>query len=151
MRRIQMAGHPLHPAFVHFPLGILPLVPLWDLLGIVRGEPYWWTIAFWTAVAGVAIAGITLTTGFLDYAALPEDERITRTADRHMYVMLAAGGIFIGRLLAQGGAAPPAGGSSILALALSVVGAVLLLLGGWLGGELVYEHGVGVKEGGGDR
>ena len=29
MRRLRIAGHPLHPALVHLPLGLLAAVPVW--------------------------------------------------------------------------------------------------------------------------
>ncbi len=38
------------------------------------------------------------------------------------------------------------GGSYIIPFVLSVVGVILITISGWLGGEMVFRHGVAVDE-----
>ncbi|MDE2293699.1 MAG: DUF2231 domain-containing protein, partial [Elusimicrobia bacterium] len=66
-----------------------------------------------------------------------------RTADRHAVVMAAASGLEALGLLLRAGPGAPAHPLPAAAVALFAAGA--LMVGGWLGGELVYRHGVGVQ------
>jgi uncharacterized membrane protein len=43
----------------------------------------------------------------------------------------------------RGGPAPPAGRAAVGVLLLEGVGLLLLSVGGWYGGHLVFHHGVG--------
>jgi uncharacterized membrane protein len=147
MRRITIGGHPLHPATVHAPIGLLGTAFIWDALGIWRGEPVWWEISYWTLLAGVVLAGPALLSGFLDYLTLPEQPALMRDANRHMTVMLLAASVFLVRLLLQSGSDSPLGSSRFTLILLSAGGTLLLLAGGWLGGSLVYRHGAGRDEG----
>jgi uncharacterized membrane protein len=60
-----------------------------------------------------------------------------------MLVMITATLPYIGSVIVRGGTDAPTGTKLVLAVALNVVGLALLLLGGWLGGELVSRHGLG--------
>jgi uncharacterized membrane protein len=82
-------------------------------------------------------------TGILDYAAIPDSEKAAlATANRHMMVLLtsltAYAVSFFLRLEPAAGA-----GRWIGALSSSFLGLILLLFGGWLGGELTFKHGIG--------
>jgi uncharacterized membrane protein len=60
-----------------------------------------------------------------------------------MLVMITATLPYIGSVVVRGGTGAPEGGTLALAVALNVIGLALLLLGGWLGGELVSRYGLG--------
>lgn len=146
-RRLRFRGHPLHPAITDFPISLLPLAFLWQLVALWQGGDFWWKAAFWTIIAGLAAALLAATTGFLDYLTL-EDRKgpAFRTATNHMLVMLTGVSSFLGSLIAQGGPDAVSGTRAGVAVGFAAFGALLLMLGGWLGGELVFRHGVGVKE-----
>lgn len=138
MKQITLFGHPPHPAFVHLPLGVLPLVVVWDGVALIDGGAVWWALGFWCAVAGVAGALLTVATGFLDYLALPDDPRVMRRANRHIVVMASALVLVLLRILLQGAPGPPVRTPGLVLCLCSALGAAVLLVGGWLGGELVY-------------
>jgi uncharacterized membrane protein len=117
-------------------------LPLWDALGIWQGADHWWAIGFWTVALGVVVALVAAVAGFIDYAALPDGHPAVGIATRHLTLMLTGVSVFVLRLLLQGGAGAPADGGLWL-LATSGVGAVVLALGAFLGGRLVFRHGVG--------
>jgi uncharacterized membrane protein len=81
--------------------------------------------------------------GFVDYLSLRAPA--ARTATWHMALNLVVVALFVASLLLRtrwGAQWVPAGSS--LPQALSIVGSLELIAAGWLGGHLVYVHGVGV-------
>jgi uncharacterized membrane protein len=143
---LRFAGHPLHPALAHIPIGLLLISPLWEILGLWQGEPLWWGIAFWTMMAGVAAGAIVAVAGFVDYVALPRDHPAERTVIRHLAAVGVGLMLFVVALLLHGSPTPPDGGKSLWVVAVSVAGVMALGLGGWYGGELVYRYGLGREE-----
>lgn len=141
--RLRVAGHPLHPVLVHFPVALWPTSLLWDVVGLWRGDSLWWQLSFWCLALGLIAALPAIAAGFLDYAQLPNNDPALGTANAHLSIMAGATTVFLVSLLVRGGAAVADSSPSMLAVVLSAVGTVLLLVGGWLGGTLVYRHGVG--------
>lgn len=144
MRGLRVFGHPLHAVLSDVPVGLLGTSLVWDLVGLWRGEPVWWAISFWAVALGLAAAAAAATAGFVDYAAIPQDDPAQATATRHMLLILAALAPYATSLAVRGGPAPPAAGSATVAvLLLEALGLLLLSAGGWYGGHLVFHHGVG--------
>lgn len=82
--------------------------------------------------------------GLLDLARIVERQAL-RIAYLHMLLMLITSLIFTLRLvvgLDQWQPRPPVPQS----LSLDIFGLICLLLGAWLGGELVYQHGIGTAQ-----
>jgi uncharacterized membrane protein len=129
-----------------FPLALLLVAPLWDGVALVQGGALFWAVSFWTQAAGLAFGALAATAGLIDYASIPESERgAMTTANRHMTVMIAAIGAYVASVALRAGAAPPNGARLFGALSCEGVGAAALMVGGWLGGELVFGHGIGVR------
>jgi uncharacterized membrane protein len=135
--------HPPHAAVVHFPLALLGTSLAFDLAGLLRQNGLFWAVAFWNIALGLALSLVTLATGLLDSARVPATHPASATVTRHMVVMLAALSCYGLALYIRGGTAAPDGTSLVATLALEGLGAAILGYGGWLGGELVYRHGVG--------
>jgi uncharacterized membrane protein len=140
---VRLFGEPLHPALVHIPLGAMLTMPVWDALGAFHGAEHWWAIGFWTVVLGIVVALAAAAVGFVDYTRLPEGPAES-TGTRHLALMLAGVSVFVLRLVLQGGGAAPDDGGLLL-LAVSVAGALVLAVGAFFGGRLVYTHGVGQR------
>jgi uncharacterized membrane protein len=146
----RIAGHPLHPMLVSFPIALFAVALLCDIARVVTGTstPYW-TLAYYSIGGGLAGALLAALPGFVDYLSLARSE-VRRLGLWHM---MANSGVVILFLVnfylrRPSGAAAGGGGKAVL-LVLSAVGVALLGISGWLGGELVYVHrvGVGVDEG----
>ncbi|MFL6215399.1 MAG: DUF2231 domain-containing protein [Blastocatellia bacterium] len=140
---LRAFGHPLHAVLSDFPVALLGTSLLWDALGVWRGEAVWWAISFWNMALGLVIALVAAMAGAVDYAAIKERDRALKLATTHMVVMLLAVSLYAASLLARGGPLPPAGATRIVALILESAGLILLVVGGWCGGHLVFHHGVG--------
>ena len=143
MKGLRVFGHPLHAVLSDVPVGLLGTSLVWDALGLWRGEPVWWAISFWSVALGLAAAGAAATAGFVDYAAIAQDDPAQPTAIRHMLFVLGALAPYATSLAVRGGSAAPSGQTAVGVLLLEGLGLLLLSAGGWYGGHLVFHHGVG--------
>ena len=136
-----MLGHPVHPAIVHFPIALLLSATIADLAWVAG-------LTSDTHIAAVLMAGglvgglVAMAAGMVDFARL--DETVVPHALRHMSVVgiawLGYGvALYLRRDALWGDAHIEA-----LTIAVSVVSACVLALGGWLGGRLVYTFGANV-------
>lgn len=135
-----MAAHPVHPALVHFPLGLLLTATIADLAGVagLSPEP---RFAAWLIAAGLIAALPTIAAGLYDFRKL--DEVQAAHAVRHMGAVATAWlgygvALYLRREGLSASVAP-----SLASVAVSAGSGAVLVLGGWLGGELVYRYGAG--------
>jgi uncharacterized membrane protein len=136
-----MLGHPVHPVLVHFPIALLLSATIADLAWVAG-------LTANTQIAAVMMAGglagglLAMGAGMVDFARL--DEAVVPHAVRHMTVVgLAWVGYAIALYLRRDSLSAN-GVVEMPTLALSIVSAVVLAFGGWLGGRLVYTFGAGV-------
>jgi len=142
--RIKVAGYPLHPMLIVFPLGLLATAVAFDIVALVSKENEWFNISFWMIAAGIIGGLLAALPGLVDWVAVPGGTRaksigLWHGAGNVIVVLLFAISWFIRR----GHDHQPTSG----ALVLSFVAVVLALFTGWLGGELVDRLGVGVDNG----
>jgi uncharacterized membrane protein len=137
-------GHPIHPMFIPFPIGFLVGAFLADLAYAVSSDPFFARAALWLTGAGVVSALVAAIFGFTDFAARRAIRSI-RVAWLHFFgnllvVVLAAisWGLRIG---------DPVAASVPVGLIFSAVWSGLLVITGWLGGDLAYRYGVGMEVG----
>jgi uncharacterized membrane protein len=142
-RGLTLFGDPAHPALVHIPLAALVLLPVWDVLGLLRPEPVWWLVGFWTLAAGLVVAVPAAIAGLTDYVTLGQDHPAQPAATRHMILMLTAVSIGVVRLVLQGGPEAPENGAWLVGA--SVLAAAVVTFGARVGGQLVYRYGVGTR------
>jgi uncharacterized membrane protein len=135
----SIAKHPLHPMLVMFPIALWTFGLVCDLLSLrAGGQPFWGDVAFYSMSAGLIGALAAAVPGFIDYLSL-RGSRVGKLVTVHMLLNLVAVALFAISIGLRLGNAP-----SSLAIGLAVVGVLLIAASGWLGGELVYVHGVGV-------
>jgi len=135
---------PLHPAFVHFPIGLIVFSFITDLLGRLSNRPSFRAAGFWSLIGALLGGAIAATTGYFDFGrdALGETARY---ADFHQdvgYVLVGAVIVLtLWRWLVYG-RRDLSPGYLYLFAALLVMG--LTLFQAWYGGEMVYSQGAGV-------
>ena len=139
-----MKLHPLHPVSVHAPIACIAFAPLADLGAALTGQSYFWAVGALMTAGAVLFGLIAASFGAMDfdraYAKAP------KTVSWHASLMATAvtldGASAFGRFDQQFAVLTPPTGWAIAAgvLALLVAG-----VGGFLGGELVYRHGVNVE------
>jgi uncharacterized membrane protein len=145
---LRLFGHPAHAVLVHLPLGLWTASAAWDALAVLGVGPgagaLFFQVAFWSIVGGLVVAALAVVTGFLDFLAIDEGHKgAADLATYHLMTMLSAAAAYGGSVLARGGPTPAEGARLAWALGLAGAGLLLLTVGGWMGAELVYRHGVG--------
>jgi len=143
--RASIGGHPLHPILIPFPIGLLVFSLIADLIFLWRGNPVWQNyIAFYTLLAGIIGAALAAVPGLIDWATLTERSTV-KIANWHARINIITLLIFVASFyLRTSGGAAWIKGLPLLPTIISAVGVVGLGIAGWLGGELVFRHGVAV-------
>ena len=135
-------GHPIHPMLVPIPIGLFLFSYIADLA--VRfnwSGGAWPDVAFYCMGAGIIGALAAALFGLIDLLSL-EEPRVKRIGIAHMLINLSVVVLYVVNFLLrwQPGASP---GTPFL---LSTICILALLVSGWLGGHMVYIHGVAVGE-----
>jgi uncharacterized membrane protein len=138
-----MFGHPLHPALVHFPIALLLSATAVDLAWLA-GLTHDTHAGAMLMAAGLVMGLAAMGAGLADFARL--DEVTVPHALRHIgAVGLAWVGFAVALYLRKDNLFGPAAISTASIIA-SLASAILLAVGGWLGGRLVYTFGAGVAK-----
>lgn len=143
--RASIGGHPIHPMLIPFPIGLLVFSVIADLIYLWRGNPVWENyIAFYTLLGGIIGAAAAAVFGLIDWASLT-DPAAVKIANWHARVNIIGLVIFIlSFYLRTASGATWITSLPSLPILLSLVGVIGLGIAGWLGGELVFKHGVAV-------
>jgi uncharacterized membrane protein len=136
-----IAGHPIHPMLIPFPIAFLSGVLVTDLTYIVGGDGFWAEVSFWLLVAGIATAALASVFGAIDYLSNPRI-RSLNVARIHAAANLSVVSLAVISLLLR--ANDHAGGVEPWGVLLSAAIALMLFVSGWMGGEMVYRHRVGI-------
>jgi nitrite reductase/ring-hydroxylating ferredoxin subunit/uncharacterized membrane protein len=140
--KAQIKSHPLHPMLIPFPFAFLVGAFVADVLGYVYMVPGLWATATYATLAGVVTALVAAVPGFVDYVyVLPPRSSGRRRATKHMLVNLGAVALFALAGWIRGGPEIP---PDPALLVIEGAGVVLLMIGGWMGGTLVYRNLAGV-------
>lgn len=142
-RKLRFFGHPVHPVVTHFPMALLPVSFLGDLIGIWTDASFWWSFSFYNLAIGLVLSIPALITGMIDFMAIPQEGAADRVAMRHMTIIITAITLYTGSFFIRFGVEIPSGWRVISSVSFSLLGLIFLLIGGWLGGQLVYRFGVG--------
>jgi uncharacterized membrane protein len=139
-----LPGHPLHPPLTDATIGAYTFATIIAVLSKLGVSEHNTTTAWWLAlVTGLAITIPTAVTGFIDWLSIETGTPLWRTATFHLSAMLTATVVFaiavgVGHSDYVNGSV---GGGSLV---LTLVAFGLLTLGGWLGGAIVFTHGMRV-------
>jgi uncharacterized membrane protein len=141
--KVTIYGHPVHPMLIVLPLGLLPASVFADVFHHIIENPTWGSVSFWLMVAGVLTGLAAGAVGFVDWKSLPIGTRARRVGAIHGLTNVVALVVFLASLLLRfGDPSRP----SPFATSVGVIGLFIAVLGGWLGGELVFRLGVGVHQ-----
>jgi uncharacterized membrane protein len=141
----SIKGHPIHVMLIPIPIGLWVFALVADVLAAMQGSAEWRTVAFYCIGGGTVGALLAAGPGLVDLLSLPAGAA-KRTGFWHMAINLAAVVLFAVNFLMR--FRDPGHSGPIL---LTLLGVGLISLSGWLGGEMVYVHGVGVDADGAGR
>jgi uncharacterized membrane protein len=135
----SIARHPVHPMLVPIPIGLWIFSLVADLFHAGGStNPAWTTVAFYCMGGGIVGALAAALPGLIDLLSLPPGPR--RTAITHMTINLTVVVLYVINFWMR----MPAPESPGKLVWLSLLSIGLLTISGWLGGKMVYEHGIAV-------
>jgi uncharacterized membrane protein len=138
----SIAGHPIHPLLVPFPIALFTGALATDIAYWQTEQTIWSDFSSWLIAGGLVMGGLAALAGLIDFASR-RAVRAQRPAWPHAIgnVLVLALALLNAFVHARDGwtAVVPWG------LALSVVVVLLMCVTGWLGSSLVYRHRVGVR------
>ncbi|HZS16907.1 MAG TPA: DUF2231 domain-containing protein [Candidatus Udaeobacter sp.] len=137
-------GHPVHPMLIVFPLGLLPVASIFDIIYLSTNNGQWAVVSYWIIAAGIIGALIAAVFGFIDWLGIPDGTRAKSIGLTHGVANLIVSLLFIVSWFMR---RPDPSTPSLLAIVLGWIGIGIALFSGWLGGELVYRLSMGVDEG----
>jgi uncharacterized membrane protein len=139
-----LPGHPLHPPLTDVTIGaytFATVAAFCDVVGIsnhAAAQAWWLALSF-----GLIATVLTALAGFADWLQISWGTPLWRTATAHAVANLSAGVLFLVALV-SGHDDFKAGNLSTGPFVLTVAGFAMLTLGGWLGGAIVFVHGMRV-------
>jgi uncharacterized membrane protein len=139
---LQVAGHPIHPMLVSFPIAFFVATLACDIAFKSSSVAPWATAALWLLGAGLVMAALAAVAGLTDFLGEPRIRALNdawwHAGINILAVLLSLYNFFIRY------SDPAAVGTTGLVISLIVV--CLLLVSGWKGWEMVYRHHVGVAD-----
>jgi uncharacterized membrane protein len=142
--RYKLLGHPIQPMLIPWPLALLSTAAVFDVVGLVARSPAFHAASFWMILAGLVTGLGAALFGFLDYFQIPGGTRAKRIGTFHGLGNLIVVLLFAGSWLLR---QPDYDNPDALAVVLAVVGAALIAVTGWPGGEMPYRLGIGIDDG----
>jgi uncharacterized membrane protein len=137
LRGNEWLGHPIHPVVVAVPIGAWVVSAYYDARSAATEDPRDERAADGALRVGIAGALVSAVTGLVQY---PDTHGLTRRETAvHAALNNVALGLYVGSaVLRRRGRRP-------LARKLSTAGLGIVGLSGYLGGDLAFRHGVGVR------
>ena len=143
--RAKLFGHPIHPMLIVMPLGLFISAGILDAVYLGTRNAALGTVGFWNIGIGILGGLLAAVFGLIDWLAIPSGTRAKRIGLMHAGLNVVVIGIlalvWLDRYVTVDHL-PSTQNVLIEAGALALV-----MVAGWLGGELVDRLGVGVSDG----
>ena len=137
---------PIHPIMVHFTIALLSVGFLCDFLARFTKNESLKSAAWWNLLFGFFAIIVTVLTGLLAERSVPHTHIAHDILEIHETLGFTALGIFAVLLIWESLIRANVFTKFIsLSMVLWLIGVLVIFTGGYYGGRLVYEFGVGVK------
>jgi uncharacterized membrane protein len=143
--RAKLAGHPIHPMLIPFPVGLLTTAVVFDVIYLINDRPGFALASAYAIAAGIIGGLLAAPFGLIDWFEIPSGSRAKQVGIWHMVgnvVVLVLFAVSWWLRYNAGGWHPTAA-----ALVCSFAGVVIATAAAWLGGELVDRLAIGIDEG----
>jgi uncharacterized membrane protein len=137
----RIKGHPIHALSIVLPLGALSMSVIIDVINLIDERQIWKDAAYVLIGLGVLAGLLVAVPGLIDWLSIPAEN------DAKSIGLLHAASNSIGLILFGFSwylRYDQPDSWSTFAFVCSLLGIGALSAGGWLGGEMVYRHGIGV-------
>ncbi len=143
MARMTIAGHSAHAIINDWPIGLFTTGFAFDVLHKMTGRQDFAKTGYYFQVSGYITGALAAITGIADYAALDKKGQVKHLANRHALVNSAIMALMGVSLFARRKNPDTVGA---LPLSLTAIANGLTILSAWYGDEMVYGHGVRVRD-----
>lgn len=138
-------GHPLHPAIVHLPTGLWPAALMFDVVSRFGDASNAAVVAaLGCVVIGLAAALVAVPTGLADWVEIKPEKPARTLGWWHMGLNVAVAAPMVISLILRLRDGLDTVRVSMPALLLCLIANALLMVSGYLGGRMVFEHGISV-------
>ncbi|MFA5676891.1 MAG: DUF2231 domain-containing protein [Pseudomonas sp.] len=139
--KMSIGGHPIHPMLIHFPVAALLGLIGTDLAYVLTRDVFWARAGIWLVGVGAIGGWISGTVGLLDLLIVTKIRRLITAWCHAILAVMLLSLATLNWLLRLGQA-----DIAILpwGLYLSLASGLAIGLTSLLGGQLVYDHAVGV-------
>jgi uncharacterized membrane protein len=146
-------GKPFHPPLTDIPVGAYVLAAVFDVVSRVGYERAWahdfYRAASFVLIGGAAVSVLAALTGFLDWLRTTEKgTQARRTVNAHAWTMVAVTLIVLADIIVRVAGYWDEPYTPTLLVVLTAAAAVLTVLGGAIGGSLVFDYGFNVATAG---
>jgi uncharacterized membrane protein len=150
--KFAIAGHPIHPALIALPIGLFVWAFVCDIVYLSTDrDKMWYDMAFWAGIAGIVTALLAALPGIGDFLTMAQKTDARDMALVHGTLNVTVVVLYFIAMLLMLDDGATSGGSLAAVFILHLVGVGLLGLSGWLGGELVFRHHLGMVPDDGER
>lgn len=138
----KIADHPIHPMLIPFPIVCFVLTLVTDIIYTRSGDASWASASSWLLIVGLITAALAAVAGLTDFLG---DDRIRRLGDalKHIIANVTAVVLELVNLVLRWRDPTFIESTGVY---ISAIVVLILLYSGWKGGDLVYRHGVGVRD-----
>lgn len=142
--KVHIAGHPVHPQLVHFPIALYTMGLAFLIVHLVQGDAFWYRASFSVVLIGAAIAVLAALVGIADLLNLHRKTTAWKTGVIHASAALLSTILFAGAAFAMyfDYSARDGVGPFVyqLPLGFELIGFGVLLVAGVMGSRLVAVH-----------
>ena len=141
-----MQRKPVHPILVHFPIALLVTSFIADAAYWVTGFATLRYVGFWMLVAASVTGALTVAAGMFDMGRASLEGSVHERVHRHMWIGICLYALICALTLWRWSLFASDLRVTVLYLDFALLAVALAAFQGWLGGELVYTHGVFVAK-----
>jgi uncharacterized membrane protein len=144
--KAKIMGHPVHPMLVTFPIAFYSSTLIAFIINGISGSVFWFKVGIAANVAGIVMALIAATFGFIDWNfGIPSGTSAKSTGVKHMSLNITSLILFLTCLVLNAGQWSAAVPVSRGAIVLPLLGVIATIFAGYYGWTLVQNHHVGVE------
>ncbi len=133
----------IHPMFVHFPLALLSVGLLFDILGYFLKKQSLTSAGWWCFSLGVLSAIVTVITGLQAEGTVTVSGEAEKMLENHEHFQITSTIVFVVLWIWRSLTREKTPKLAIIYFVISAIAVAAIIYGAHYGGELVYEYGVG--------
>ena len=142
--RLAIAGHPIHAMLVTFPIALLMSLLASDLAWVLTRDDFWARMSLWLAGGGSFMGLFAAIVGTIELMLIPAVRRHGMGWSHFVAAMVLISVAFSNWYLRL--VVGPQDWILPWGLALSALGARLVMLAGWLGANLIFDHRIAIVD-----